>query len=163
MGTTCSSRLWRCTRPKPETSEGDAFFRSRPLPPAALGPARHGRRVDPAVPEASLERLDPDALRDTMDALGPDDAMRIFGRGLRRRLAAMLGGDGPRLRLAFSLLFAMPGAPLICYGDEIGMGKDLSQKGRNGGFSTAQGAIGPGPGDVRFRSRRRQRRRPMGG
>ena len=80
--------------------------------------------------EAKLERMDPDAFRDTMDALGPDDAMRIFGRGLRR-LAAMLGGDGPRLRLAFSLLFAMPGAPLICYGDEIGMGEDLSQKGRN--------------------------------
>ena len=81
--------------------------------------------------EASLERMDPNAFRDTMDALGSDDAMRIFGRGLRRRLAAMLGGDGPRLRLAFSLLFAMPGAPLICYGDEIGMGEDLSQKGRN--------------------------------
>ena len=110
--------------------------------------------------EAKLERMDPDDFRDTMDALGPDDAMRIFGRGLRRRLAPMLGGDGPRLRLAFSLLFAMPGAPLICYGDEIGMGKDLSQKGRNGGFSTAQGAIGPGPGDGRFRSRRRQCRRP---
>ena len=100
--------------------------------------------------EASLERLDPDAFRDTMDALGPDDAMRIFGRGLRRRLAPMRGGGGPRLRLAFSLLFALPGAPLICYGDEIGMGEDLSQKGRNavrspmqwtkgrnGGFSTA--------------------------
>jgi glycosidase len=66
------------------------------------------------------------------------------------QMNAMLVGDGPRLCLAFSLLFAIPGAPLICYGDEIGMGEDLSQKGRNavrspmqwtkgrnGGFSTA--------------------------
>ncbi|MGN7871360.1 alpha-amylase family protein [Paracoccus sp. 22332] len=100
--------------------------------------------------EADLERLDPGAYDETVAALGPDEDMRIFGRGLRRRLAPMLGGDGLRLRMSLSLLFAMPGAPLICYGDEIGMGEDLSQpgrnavrnpmqwsKGRNGGFSTA--------------------------
>ena len=100
--------------------------------------------------EADLERLDPEAYRETLAAFAPDEDMRIFGRGIRRRLAPMLGGDGPRLRMAFSLLFALPGAPLICYGDEIGMGEDLSQNGRNavrspmqwtggrnGGFSTA--------------------------
>jgi maltose alpha-D-glucosyltransferase / alpha-amylase len=100
--------------------------------------------------EATLERLDPDAFRDTVDILAPDEDMRIFDRGFRRRMAPMLGGDGPRLRMTLSLLFALPGAPLICYGDEIGMGEDLDQpgrhavrspmqwtRGRNGGFSAA--------------------------
>lgn len=96
--------------------------------------------------EADLERLDKDAQAETIAALGPDPDMRIFGRGLRRRLAPMLGGDGPRLRMALSLLFAMPGAPLICYGDEIGMGEDLSQKGRNAVRSPMQWTAGPNGG-----------------
>jgi maltose alpha-D-glucosyltransferase/alpha-amylase len=43
----------------------------------------------------------------------------------------MLGGDLARLKLAYSLLFSLPGAPMLCYGDEIGMGDDLARKGRN--------------------------------
>ena len=81
--------------------------------------------------EADLERLDPEAYARTVDALGPEEDMRVFGRGLRRRLAPMLDGAPDRIRMAWSLLLPCPGAPLICYGDEIGMGEDLSQKGRN--------------------------------
>lgn len=96
--------------------------------------------------EVDLERLDPQAYKDTITALGPDEDMCIFGRGLRRRLAPMLGGEGSRLRMAFSLLFAMPGAPLICYGDEIGMGEDLSRKGRHAVRSPMQWSAGPNGG-----------------
>jgi maltose alpha-D-glucosyltransferase/alpha-amylase len=59
-------------------------------------------------------------------------------------------GDRDRIELAYSLLFSLPGTPLLVYGDEIGMGDDLSLTGRNsvrtpmqwssenkGGFSTA--------------------------
>ena len=46
--------------------------------------------------------------------------MRIYGHGIRRRVASMLGGDGPRLRMAWSLLFSLPGTPVMLYGDEIG-------------------------------------------
>ncbi|HEX7184146.1 MAG TPA: alpha-glucosidase C-terminal domain-containing protein, partial [Thermoanaerobaculia bacterium] len=80
---------------------------------------------------------------------GPEKNMQIYGRGIRRRLAPMLG-DARRIRLANSLLFSLPGAQVIRYGDEIGMGDDLSlperesvrtvmqwSKERNGGFSTA--------------------------
>ncbi|MBB2972836.1 alpha-amylase family protein [Mesorhizobium sp. RMAD-H1] len=112
--------------------------------------------------EADLERLKPEELQAVFRAFAPEENMRIYGRGLRRRLAPMLGGDEQRLKMAFSLLFAMPGAPLIVYGDEIGMGEDLSQPGRNavrspmqwdgsdnGGFSTqkklAQPVIRDGP------------------
>jgi maltose alpha-D-glucosyltransferase/alpha-amylase len=37
----------------------------------------------------------------------------------------MLEGDRRRLELAYSLLFTMPGTPVLRYGDEIGMGDDL--------------------------------------
>ena len=76
--------------------------------------------------------------------------MQLYGRGIRRRLAPMLGGDSRRLELAYSLLFSLPGTPVLWYGEEIGMGEDLSLKERNtvrtpmqwsaeenGGFSTA--------------------------
>jgi len=76
--------------------------------------------------------------------------MRIYSRGIRRRLAPMLHGDRRRLELAYSLLFSLPGTPMLRYGDEIGMGEDLSlperasvrtpmqwSLERNAGFSTA--------------------------
>src|SRR6201995_3704231 len=52
--------------------------------------------------------------------------MRLYGRGIRRRLAPMLGGDQRRIRLAYSLQFTLRGTPVIRYGEEIGMGDDLS-------------------------------------
>ena len=81
--------------------------------------------------EADLERLTPEELQSVLRAFAPQKNMQIFGRGIRRRLAPMLGGDVKRLKLAYSLLFSLPGAPLICYGDEIGMGEDLTLEGRN--------------------------------
>jgi glycosidase len=57
--------------------------------------------------------------------------MRINdGKGIRRRAASMLGGDGPRLRLAWSLTLSLPGSPVLLYCDEIGMEEDLSREGR---------------------------------
>jgi maltose alpha-D-glucosyltransferase/alpha-amylase len=62
----------------------------------------------------------------------------------------MLGGDQRRIRLAYSLQFTLRGTPVIRYGEEIGMGDDLSLPDReairtpmqwshlpNAGFSTA--------------------------
>jgi maltose alpha-D-glucosyltransferase/alpha-amylase len=100
--------------------------------------------------ELDLERLSDAERADVYEAFAPDEDMRIYGRGIRRRLAPMLGHDRRRLELAFSLLFSLPGAPVIVYGDEIGMGDDLTQPernsvrspmqwsaDRNAGFSTA--------------------------
>lgn len=83
------------------------------------------------VDECDLERLEPDELDAVFAAFAPAPEMRIYGRGIRRRLAPLMEGDERRLKLAFSLLFALPGAPLFVYGDEIGMGDDLSQQGRS--------------------------------
>jgi maltose alpha-D-glucosyltransferase/alpha-amylase len=57
--------------------------------------------------------------------------MQLYDRGIRRRLAPMLGGDRRRLELAYSLMFTLPGTPVIRYGDEIAMGDDLALPERN--------------------------------
>ena len=63
-------------------------------------------------------------------ALAPDADMRIYGRGIRRRVPPMLAGDRRRLELVYSLLFALPGTPVLLYGEELGMGDDPSVEGR---------------------------------
>jgi maltose alpha-D-glucosyltransferase / alpha-amylase len=101
--------------------------------------------------EVDLSRLTAEQRDDVFSEFGPDEDMQLYGRGIRRRLAPMLGGDRRRLELAYALQFSLRGTPVLRYGEEIGMGDDLSQKGRNairtpmqwsslpnGGFSTAE-------------------------
>lgn len=105
--------------------------------------------------ELDLGRLT-DAQREAVfGRLGPEPRMQLYHRGIRRRLSSMLG-DRRHVELAYSMLFALPGAPVIRYGDEIGMGEDLSLEGRtavrtpmqcshepNAGFSTAEKLVHP--------------------
>ncbi|WP_460635993.1 alpha-amylase family protein [Larkinella harenae] len=105
--------------------------------------------------EIDLGRLS-DAERDKVYAkMGPDTTMQLYDRGIRRRLAPMLG-DRRLIDLAYSLLFSLPGMPVLRYGEEIGMGDDLSLKEResvrtpmqwsdapNAGFSTAAKTVRP--------------------
>ena len=58
-------------------------------------------------------------------AFGPDPDMQVYGRGLRRRLPTMLGGDPQWIRMAYSLMFSLPGTPTLFYGEELGMGENL--------------------------------------
>jgi len=59
------------------------------------------------------------------EAFAPEKRMQLYNRGIRRRLAPMLNNDRRRIELANSLMFTLPGTPVIRYGDEIGMGDDL--------------------------------------
>ena len=81
--------------------------------------------------ELDLGRLTEAQRARVFEAFGPDKDMQLYHRGIRRRLAPMLNGDRRRLELAYSLLFALPGTPVIRYGDEIGMGDDLRLPERN--------------------------------
>ena len=63
-------------------------------------------------------------------AFGPEKDLQLFGRGLRRRLPPMLGGDQQRIRMVYSLMFSLPGTPVLFYGEEIGMGENLAIEGR---------------------------------
>ena len=100
--------------------------------------------------ELTLDKLSDEEKAEVFAAFGPDPDMQMYGRGLRRRLPPMLDGDPARIRMVYSLMFSLPGTPVLFYGEEIGMGEDLRAKGRsavrspmqwndteNGGFSTA--------------------------
>ena len=63
-------------------------------------------------------------------AFAPEKDMRVFDRGIRRRLSPMLNGDRRQLELANSLLLSLPGTPMLRYGEEIGMGENLRLEGR---------------------------------
>ncbi|GAA5196481.1 alpha-amylase family protein [Rugosimonospora acidiphila] len=106
--------------------------------------------------EIDLSRLTADQRAEVFAAFGPDEDMRLYGRGIRRRLAPMLGGDRRRLELAYSLQFSLRGTPVLRYGEEIGMGDDLTLPGReairtpmqwseqrHGGFTTATEPVRP--------------------
>ncbi len=81
--------------------------------------------------ELNLEKLPSITRNKVMDVLAPSQDMRAYQRGIRRRIAPMLDGDLAKLKLAYSILFSLPGAVMIPYGDEIGMGENLALPFRN--------------------------------
>ncbi|WP_022871968.1 alpha-amylase family protein [Nesterenkonia alba] len=101
--------------------------------------------------ELTLDLLSEEEREEIFAAFGPQPEHQFGGRGLRRRLPPMVDGDPRRLKMAYSLLFALPGTPVLYYGEEIGMGENLDVPGReavrtpmqwdsekNGGFSSAK-------------------------
>jgi trehalose synthase len=80
--------------------------------------------------ELTLDKLSAAERDEVFAALAPDEDMRIYGRGIRRRVPPMLHGDRRRLELVYSLLFALPGTPVLLYGEELGMGDDPTVEGR---------------------------------
>src|SRR5436190_5784034 len=81
--------------------------------------------------ELDLGRLEKNQREKIFQAFGPEKNMQLYDRGIRRRLAPMLGGDHRRVELAYSLMFTLPGTPVIRYGDELGMGDHLDLPERN--------------------------------
>ena len=61
--------------------------------------------------------------------------------GIRRRLAPLMENDRQRVELITSLLFSMPGTPVMYYGDEIGMGDNIYQGDRDGVRTPMQWSI----------------------
>jgi maltose alpha-D-glucosyltransferase / alpha-amylase len=127
--------------------------------------------------ELDLGRLTGPQREEVFAAFGPEKSMQLYDRGIRRRLPPMLNGDQRRLRMATSLMFTLPGTPVLRYGDEIGMGDDLTLEERqcsrtpmqwstepHGGFSKAARTILPvisdGPWSYRLINAAAQRRDP---
>lgn len=126
----------KATKPRPATGQWATFLRNHD--------------------ELDLGRLDDEQRQVVFAAFGPEPEMQLYGRGIRRRLAPMLGGDRRRQELAYSLMFTLPGTPVLRYGDEIGMGDDLALREREcartpmqwstepqGGFTTSDSPAVP--------------------
>jgi maltose alpha-D-glucosyltransferase/alpha-amylase len=109
--------------------------------------------------ELDLGRLSAQDRALVFERFGPDDSMRLYDRGIRRRPAPMLV-DPRLLRLAHSLVFSLPGTPVLRYGDEIGMGENLRLKERAAIRTPMQWSPGPGGG---FSSADRLVRAPVEG
>ncbi|MGY8526179.1 alpha-amylase family protein [Paracidovorax citrulli] len=119
---------------------------SQPVPPERAQYAVWVRNHD----ELDLERLSDAERKEVMERFAPEERMRVYGRGIRRRLPPMLEGDQRRIEQVHALLFSLPGTPILRYGEEIGMGENLDLPERhavrtamqwsdekNGGFSDA--------------------------
>ncbi|HEX3126510.1 MAG TPA: maltose alpha-D-glucosyltransferase [Thermoanaerobaculia bacterium] len=81
--------------------------------------------------ELTLEMVT-DEDRDYMYRVYASDPRARINLGIRRRLAPLLGNDRRRIELMNGLLFSLPGAPVLYYGDEIGMGDNIYLGDRNG-------------------------------
>jgi trehalose synthase len=141
LGFLINQRLWL------SLARGDAapledLIRRLPVPPRDAGWATFLRNHD----ELTLDKLSEAERDDVFAAFGPDKDMQIYGHGIRRRVASMLGGDGPRLRMAWSLMLTLPGTPVLLYGDEIGMGENLALDGRMSVRTPMQWEPGPTAG-----------------
>lgn len=143
-----------------------------PEPPPDCGWAHFLRNLD----ELDFSQVPEEIKAKAFAAFARDPDTIVHDRGIRRRIAPMLGGDSRRVAMALSLMFSLPGASVLVYGDEIGMGDDLSRpdreavripmqwdNSRNGGFSTAparrliQPAISRGPFSYRSINVERQK------
>ncbi len=81
--------------------------------------------------ELTLEMVTEEERQFLWSEYAPEPRMRL-NLGIRRRLAPLLDNDHRKILLANAILYALPGAPIIYYGDEIGMGDNIWLFDRNG-------------------------------
>jgi maltose alpha-D-glucosyltransferase/alpha-amylase len=127
---TCDTRplikAMEATKPRPATAQWGLFLRNHD--------------------ELDLGRLTEKQRQKVFNEFGAEPRMQLYDRGIRRRLAPMLGGDQRRLELAYSLMFTLPGTPVIRYGDELGMGDNLDLPERNCARTPMQWSAEPNAG-----------------
>jgi maltose alpha-D-glucosyltransferase / alpha-amylase len=104
-------KAMKATKPRPATAQWGLFLRNHD--------------------ELDLGRLTEQQRQKVFSEFAPNPDMQLYERGIRRRLAPMFDGDRRRLELAYSLMFTLPGTPVLRYGDELGMGDDLKLPERN--------------------------------
>ena len=81
--------------------------------------------------ELTLEMVTEEERQWMWQEYAPEPRMRL-NLGIRRRLAPLLDNDRRKIEVVNSLLFSLPGSPIIYYGDEIGMGDNIWLADRDG-------------------------------
>jgi maltose alpha-D-glucosyltransferase/alpha-amylase len=81
--------------------------------------------------ELTLEMVT-DEERDYMNQTYAADPQMRINVGIRRRLAPLVENSRRRVELLNTLLFSLPGTPIVYYGDELGMGDNIYLGDRNG-------------------------------
>jgi maltose alpha-D-glucosyltransferase/alpha-amylase len=138
----------------PYFSDGDEFhmaFHFPLMPRMFMALRREDRmpiadilRQTPAIPpscqwalflrnhdELTLEMVTADERDYMYQEYARDPRMRL-NLGIRRRLAPLMDNSRRQIELLYSLLFTLPGSPVLYYGDEIGMGDNIYLGDRNG-------------------------------
>ncbi len=95
--------------------------------------------------ELTLEMVTPEDREFMWNYYAPDPRQRL-NLGIRRRLAPLMNNDTRKIRLLYSLLFSLPGTPVLYYGDQIGMGDNIALFDRNGLRTPMQWDSGPNAG-----------------
>ncbi|MBK9122190.1 MAG: maltose alpha-D-glucosyltransferase [Chloroflexi bacterium] len=95
--------------------------------------------------ELTLEMVTPEERDFMWEFYAPEPRMRL-NLGIRRRLAALMGNDRRKIELMNSMLFTLPGSPVLYYGDEIGMGDNIYLEDRNGVRTPMQWTAGTNAG-----------------
>ena len=95
--------------------------------------------------ELTLEMVTEEERQWMWEQYAPEPRMRL-NLGIRRRLAPLLDHDQRKIRLAHSLLFTLPGSPILYYGDEIGLADNIWLDDRNGVRTPMQWEPGPTAG-----------------
>jgi maltose alpha-D-glucosyltransferase/alpha-amylase len=139
---------------RPYFGDGDEFHMGFhfPIMPRIFMALKKGRADDmieilnrtPAIPEncqwciflrnhdeLTLEMVTEEERQWMWQQYAPEPRMKL-NLGIRRRLAPLLDNDRRKIELINSLLFTLPGSPIIYYGDEIGMGDNIDLPDRNG-------------------------------
>jgi maltose alpha-D-glucosyltransferase/alpha-amylase len=95
--------------------------------------------------ELTLEMVTEEERQWMWQEYAPEPRMRL-NLGIRRRLSPLLDNDQRKIELANSLLFTLPGSPILYYGDEIGMRDNIWLFDRNGVRTPMQWDASPGVG-----------------